>query len=248
MPTPETIFFALVGGIIPALLWLWFWLQEDRLHPEPKSMIVRTFIAGMIAVPMVLPLEQFIQRQFGINVTLVVLLWASAEELLKLAAAYFIAFVTKEYDEPIDAVTYMLTAALGFSAMENTLFLFSSISNTSLLTSFMTGNMRFIGATLLHVLCSGAIGFFMGVSFYKGWFGKKFGIIAGVAIAIAMHTLFNVYIINSIGTNIFVVFGAVWIAILILIAGFEKVKKIKNLEFLNTDFEKVESVRNYEWL
>jgi len=248
MPSLQTIFFALVGGIMPALLWLWFWLQEDRLHPEPRAMIIRTFVAGMIMVPLVLPLEQFIQKQYGFNMTLVILLWAGAEELFKLGAAYFAAFKTKEYDEPIDAVMYLLTVALGFAAMENTFFLFSSISKTSAVTSFMTGNMRFVGATLLHVLSSGVIGFFMGMSFFKGRFAKKIYLVLGLALAVALHAIFNVYIMKSSGANIFMVFCLVWVSILLLIAGFEKVKKIKNYGFAVSDFEKIDEIKSYEWL
>ena len=26
---PKTLLYALLGGILPAVLWLWFWLKED---------------------------------------------------------------------------------------------------------------------------------------------------------------------------------------------------------------------------
>src|SRR3989338_8884233 len=146
----QTIVVAFLGGILPALLWLWFWLKEDRLHPEPRSMIIRTFIAGMIAVPLVLPLEQFVQKQYILETLLVVFLWSFIEEIFKWGAALFSALDTKEYNEPIDAVIYLITASLGFAAMENTFFLVSSISNSGFVTSFVSGNLRFIGATLLH--------------------------------------------------------------------------------------------------
>lgn len=223
----STLFFALAGGVLPAILWLWFWLQEDRLHPEPRGMIIRTFIAGMIAVPLVLPLEQLVQKNYALNITLVVFLWACAEELFKWGAVYLAAFDTSAYDEPIDAVMYMLTGALGFAAMENVFFLVNSISNTSLVESLVTGNLRFIGATLLHVLSSGIIGLLVGLSFCKGWVTKKIYLAFGLALAILLHTLFNVYIMKSGGSNIFIVFSFVWVAILLLIVGFEKVKKIK---------------------
>jgi len=164
---PEVLFFALLGGILPALLWLWFWLHEDRLHPEPRVMIMRTFIAGMIAVPLVLPLEQFVQRRYALFPFIIILLWAAIEEIFKWAAAYFSALRTKENDEPIDAVIYLLTAALGFAAMENTFFLISLISHAGIIGSLVNGNLRFVGATLLHVLSSGVVGLFLGLSFYK---------------------------------------------------------------------------------
>ena len=236
---PEVLFFALTGGILPALLWLWFWLHEDRLHPEPRGMIIRTFIAGMIAVPLVLPLEQFIQKRYALFPLFIIILWAAAEEIFKWAAAGLSALDTKEYDEPIDAVIYLLTAALWFAAMENTFFLVSLISHTNFSVSFINGNLRFIGATLLHVLCSGTIGLFLGWSYCKGWFSRKFYAVFGIALAILLHTVFNVYImrVESTGTSgelqkILMIFGVVWLAILLLIAGFEKIKKMRTCDLL----------------
>ena len=45
---------AFILGLIPALVWLWFWLKED-IHPEPAKMITLSFIGGMVAVLFVLP-------------------------------------------------------------------------------------------------------------------------------------------------------------------------------------------------
>lgn len=227
MPSPETVFFAISGGVLPALLWLWFWLKEDRLHPEPRGIIIQTFIAGMISVLLVLPLEQTIQKHYSTYMGIVVILWACAEELFKWGAAYFGGIETREYDEPIDAVIYMLTAALGFAAMENTLFLMNSITHTNFITSFVTGNLRFVGATLLHVLSSGVIGFFMGISFNKSWVVRKIHFIVGLVLAIILHTAFNGYIMNYKGANIFIIFCFVWVAVVLLIAGFEKIKRMK---------------------
>jgi RsiW-degrading membrane proteinase PrsW (M82 family) len=174
-----------------------------------------------------LPVEKFIQGNFALDILFVVFLWSCAEELFKFIAAYLAAMDTREYDEPIDAVVYMITAALGFSAMENVFFLVASISSSNIVESLITGNLRFIGATLLHVLSSGVIGLFVGLSFYKSWIVKKIYLAVGVILAVLLHTSFNIYIMKSAGTSIFIIFCFVWVAILLLIAGFEKVKRLK---------------------
>src|SRR3990172_10267254 len=46
----NVLIFALLGGIIPAFFWLWFWIKEDRLNPEPKSALISAFIGGILAV------------------------------------------------------------------------------------------------------------------------------------------------------------------------------------------------------
>ena len=54
----EPIIAAAAGGILPALAWLWFWLREDSDHPEPRRLIALAFLAGMVAVAVVIPLEK----------------------------------------------------------------------------------------------------------------------------------------------------------------------------------------------
>lgn len=50
MNNTNILIIALLGGIIPAMFWLWFWIREDRLRPEPKSALFSAFSAGVIAV------------------------------------------------------------------------------------------------------------------------------------------------------------------------------------------------------
>jgi len=44
MLSAETVIYVLLGGIVPTLLWLWFWRREDRLHPEPRRLILLAFV------------------------------------------------------------------------------------------------------------------------------------------------------------------------------------------------------------
>lgn len=225
MNSYTTILFSILGGLLPALLWLWFWLQEDSLHPEPKSRIMMVFLAGIVTIPIVLPLEKFIFTTFLSSISLItVIFWASTEEIFKYLAAYFTALKNKVVDEPIDSVIYMITAALGFSALENTLFLFNIIDVGLLSQSVITGNSRFLGATLLHIASSATIGVMMGLSYYKKPWVKNVFLVLGLCTAIILHVIFNLLIIK-LGKDLFFVFAGVWILIIILIVLIEKVKK-----------------------
>jgi RsiW-degrading membrane proteinase PrsW (M82 family) len=148
------------------------------------------------------------------------------EEILKLGGAYFAGLHKKDCDEPIDPMIYLITAALGFAGLENVLFLISSISD-NFISGIVTGNLRFVGASLLHVLCSGVIGLFFAFSFYKGRISKIIHLTIGLVLAITLHALFNFFIISTKGGGTFIVFAFVWISIVLLLAGFEKVKTIK---------------------
>src|SRR3989344_2100149 len=54
-------FLALLGGVLPALFWLWFWLREDRLHPEPRRIILECFVLGGAGAFLALVLEKSVQ-------------------------------------------------------------------------------------------------------------------------------------------------------------------------------------------
>ena len=64
---------ALLGGITPSLLWLWFWLKEDRCAPEPKGLIALSFFAGMAIVYFVLPLQKLVASSISPIMDVVVL-------------------------------------------------------------------------------------------------------------------------------------------------------------------------------
>lgn len=218
------LIYSLLGGIIPAVFWLWFWLREDRLHPEPRRLIFNSFIIGIIIVFLVLPIEKYVEKiTAGI---FMLIIWAFTEEIIKFLGAWFTGIRKKECDEPIDPMIYLITVALGFVAMENTLFLISSFSDGNFFAPILTGNLRFIGASLLHILASGVIGFFLAIGFYRKKIWKWILGIIGILSATLLHTLFNFFIMESDGEKTFIVFCFVWILIVLLLIGFEKVKKL----------------------
>jgi len=217
---------ALASGILPALLWLWFWLHEDRLHPEPRRQIALAFLAGMLAVPLAYYIQKFF-RSFLAPTFILTLVWAATEEISKFLLAYVIVLRSKFTDEPIDMVIYMITTALGFAALENTLFMLTPFSEGNMLGGIVTGNLRFMGATLLHIVASGTVGIALAFSFYKGKMSKTCALIFGLILSSALHTVFNLFIMKAEeGNDAFIIFAGVWFAIVVLIVMFEKIKTI----------------------
>ena len=39
-----------VLGLAPGLLWLWLIYRGDKYRPEPKGLVIRTFVFGMVAI------------------------------------------------------------------------------------------------------------------------------------------------------------------------------------------------------
>ncbi len=215
-------------GVIPALLWLWFWLKEDNLHPEPRKMLALSFIAGGICVAVAIILEGLIKELFVINDTYLYISWAFIEEIVKFIALVIVVMPSKYMDEPIDAMIYIITVAIGFSAIENVLYVIYRTNVGELSGAIINSNLRFLGATLLHIVSSSSIGFMLGITFYKNAFMKVFGVIIGVILATTLHSAFNLAIIGSkTEESTLKIFGWVWLAAVIIMILFEEIKSVK---------------------
>ncbi len=222
----QTLGYAFIGGLLPSLIWLYFLLKEDSRCPEPRKLIALAFLSGMIAVPIALPLEQYVQHA-NLPGFQVLVGWATIEEVLKyLAAAIFILW-RSAVDEAPDYVIYMLTVALGFAAAENMLFLLSPLASGHLFTGLMTDDLRFVGSTLLHVLASSAVGFALAFSMSWGPSARAAAAGTGVILAIVLHTAFNALIMKASGSAALTAFFLVWSVAVVFFAAFEVLKYLQ---------------------
>lgn len=222
---PKILGLAFLGGIIPSLLWLWFWLKEDKKNPEPKGLLAIVFIMGMIAVICVLPIQKFIQGSID-SPELQLTLWASVEEIIKYLAVLIVLYKTTHANEPIDWPIYMITAALGFAALENALFLVKPLSIGATTVSLLTGQLRFLGSTLLHAVSSAMVGIAIGVSLHQEGLKRKWHLIVGLIFAIVLHNIFNFFIMRNSGSDFLKVFGFLWVVTIIVMLLFEKVRRM----------------------
>ncbi len=120
-------------------------------------------------------------------------LWSAfVEELIKFYAIKMTILNNPEFDEPIDAMIYMVTAGLGFAAIENILVTFQTFPDgANAVVSLLT--LRFIGATLLHALSSALLGYFLAMAWFFQDHHKKL-LIIGMIIATMFHFTFNMII------------------------------------------------------
>ena len=224
----ESILLIVLGGILPVFIWLWFWLREDTARPEPKGLILATFLAGGAATFPAFVLEKIASTGFHIpEGVLLFTLWAFIEELMKFLAARLTGEGTRSYDEPVDSLVYLITAALGFAAVENILFLVYHQETGTALTDFILGgNLRFLGANILHAVASGVAGGIMAFAFYRSKIIKGLFALFGLATATLLHSIFNTLIMGSTGGGILITFAYFWAVATLLILLFERVKKI----------------------
>ena len=194
-------------GVLPSLVWLSFYFRED-CHPEPKSLLAKTFLMGMIVAPIAIVFQLgFIKiiasiflpelsgpaAESALSQRPEFFMWAAlVEEFIKFFAVSLIVFKNVEFDEPVDAMVYMIAAALGFAAIENILILFQVIPSGAI-TAISTLALRFVGATLLHALASALLGYFLAISWFFQNHRKKL-LIIGLTLATIFHFAFNMII------------------------------------------------------
>ena len=225
MQDPKMMGLAILMGIVPSLFWLWFWLKEDKEDPEPTGLLTFCFFIGMAIVVITIPIQKYIQSVVTSSEVQIVL-WAGTEELLKYLVVVLLLSRTKYLDKPIDWPIFLITVALGFAAFENILFLVKPLSIGQAAVGLMTGQLRFLGSTLLHTVASGMVGLAIGLSFYMGNIQKKLYLIIGILVAITLHSAFNFFIMSNNGSDFLKVFAFLWVATIINLLLFEKLRRM----------------------
>ena len=211
-------------AVTPALFWLWFWLREDSEHPEPWPLIAISFLSGMAVIPLVIPLQQLAQEMHAGSE--LILAWVIIEEAAKYLVALLVVLWNSAVDEPLDMVMYMIFVALGFAAFENALYAYQPLTMGAFQETLISGSMRFVGATLLHVLASASVGVFMAYAFYKSSTVKLLYGLLGLLVSIILHAAFNFAIMFGGGDAVLLTFLFVWLGVIVLFIVLEKVKKI----------------------
>lgn len=209
---------SIILGLIAPLFWLGFFLFEDREHPEPKFMIFIVFLGGVFAALLSLSPEIFLSAEFpqsGLPYESKLLIpFAFIEEFTKFLVVYLIIKYNKYFDEGVDAMIYMITAALGFAAIENIFNLFNILELHEVI---QTTVVRGIGATLLHAISSGLFAFY--------WMRRK--PLLGLMNATLLHALFNYLILRIEGDAKIYATLILVLAAFFLFRDFEIIKKPK---------------------
>lgn len=221
--TVVDILLAIVGGIFPTFLWLWFWYNQVE-RPQSRGFLSLLYIVGMIGVFIILPVDSLILKS-GLDQKEYLLAFALVEEVFKVVMTAAIAFRGKMIRKPTDYTIFLVTMALGFSALENTLYLLQPISENNLTFVLFTGNLRFIGATLLHTICVAIVGNMLGIAFYENKLMKWVHGIFGLGIAIGLHAIFNYFILLNTTRSIMIGLAGLWFIGISVIVVFGRIQR-----------------------
>jgi RsiW-degrading membrane proteinase PrsW (M82 family) len=208
------VIFALAFSILVALFWLKRFRKMDKYEKEPERLIYFTFGAGALAIVPSAILESFVDvSSFSGSPPLpnlfVAFLWVGiVEEFFKYLAVRLIAYRSNQFNEVMDGMIYMISAALGFAAAENVGYMMGF--------GFFVGFLRAVLSYLGHVSFSAILGYYLGKAKIEG---KGNWLWIGFIWAISLHWLYDAFfVIGTIHSSLgFLFLGLmVWVFGLIL--------------------------------
>lgn len=188
-----TLWYLLILGFAPALFWLWYFYLKDRYAPEPRAWILRIFLLGMLSTIPIALVEGLIGIVFPSDVFLVVVVAPVVEEIGKFLVVYWFVFRRPVFDEPVDGIVYAVTAALGFAALENFVYLFAAYSETLSLPLELS-LLRAVLSVPGHALMSSMWGYALGQSLVTPHPLATRLIYHGLLLAILLHAAFNLLV------------------------------------------------------
>jgi len=155
---------------IPAVLWLGFFYLMDRHEPEPKQLVIGVCVLGALIAA---PLANFLRYQavppialavhglssFSLDrVLYAVLVVGLSQEMCKYAVVRYTIYMSREFDEPMDGIVYMMACGTGFAVWAN----YHRLSEQNHEVYLSIGAAQAVVTTLAHASFAGLLGYVMG--------------------------------------------------------------------------------------
>ena len=193
-----TVFLA---SLVPGLFWLWYFNRFDVRDKEPVGRLALCMLFGALAVIPALsweaPFRHLLQQSNSLLMQLALsfAVVGLGEEFFKLGAVYLAVSRSEHFSEPMDGIIYSIATAIGFSVVENILY----ISAFGLTVAPLRGTI----ATLAHIAFSGLAGYYLG----KARFSARpvVQLALGLAVGALAHGLYDFLLITHLVSPFFLI-------------------------------------------
>src|SRR3954469_19985443 len=155
---------------IPAVLWLGFFYLMDRHEAQPKPLVAGVCLLGALVAG---PVADFVLSQLAPPVALAahglspfaldrvvhaVLVAGLSQEMCKYAVVRYTIYMSREFDEPMDGIVYMMACGTGYAVWVN----YHRLSGQNHEVQLAIGAAQAVVTTLAHASFAGLLGFVMG--------------------------------------------------------------------------------------
>jgi len=181
---PKTIIVFTIA-VVPAIIWLYLFLGKRRTN---KWMIAIVFIGGMVAAKLILIYQGYwdqtvnliffkvnpvnfkenLQTMFSSRPLLALFLsFVGVGVIEEYVKFWIMRLIGHSYFKSIDDVIELaIVSALGFAFFENIIYFSQNWGNLSAGNFFVFAMMRVTIVTMVHMLCSGILGYYYGMAFF----------------------------------------------------------------------------------
>lgn len=145
-------------SLSPVIIIAGYIYYRDKYEREPFGMLLRALIAGFVITPFAVVVENLISETSGITTPFfeAFVVAATVEEVLKYLAFMIVIWGNRNFNEKFDGIIYASFISLGFAAIENILYVFSSGIEVGILRAFT--------AVPAHALFGIVMGFYLGIA------------------------------------------------------------------------------------
>lgn len=202
------MYFIIAVSLLPVIIIGIYIYSRDR-NKESEKLIARLLLCGVLAALLTLVLSIGLEKvspTFRADETVLLgkdlfvyifLKVALIEEFSKAVFVYLVGWRSLEFDETYDAIVYSALVALGFAAIENVLYVFSS--NVGML---QRAALRAVTAVPCHAILGIVMGYLMSkarIAKTKGQSFKKNNlIILSLLLPTLIHAIYNWLIFSRI--------------------------------------------------
>jgi RsiW-degrading membrane proteinase PrsW (M82 family) len=187
---------------------------RDKYEKEPLSLLLKTFIAGLLIVVPTAMTEQFFFSMFPAANVLVnnFIFVGLTEELWKFFCLFAIAYSRSDFNEPFDGIMYAVMVSMGFATAENVLY----VMNGGLEVAVA----RIFTAVPAHATFAVLMGYFVGLAKFRNDHVPY--LVLGIGIATLFHGTYDLFL--SINDIVLIELGALVSLIIGIILSFRAMK------------------------
>ena len=126
--------FVIILAVLPAVLLMLYIYKQDRVEKEPRDLLIKLILMGVLAAFISMLLESIGQRLLGLSridpesplytILTAFFVVAAVEEGSKYFLMHRRVWKHPAFDYRFDAIVYAVFTSLGFAAMENVMYVF----------------------------------------------------------------------------------------------------------------------------
>ncbi len=197
----------------PGIAFAIYLYYSDKWEPEPRWMVIKSFLLGGFAVFPSAYIEETLQTAyqldqvgpgFGwevlVNAFVVV---ALVEELCKVLFLKAFIYDDRQFNEPFDGIVYGGIMGCGFATFENIIYVFSYGHSVAIL--------RMVTAVPGHAFLGIILGYFLGTAKFSP--RGKTVILKGAALAVLLHGLYDTVVFSQTPWSFLFLMGMVSLGI-----------------------------------